>query len=195
MGRKRTEINPIRGQRLRELLSELDIDQKELAETIGYSPEHISYVINGRRNLTQDAAESIAKAIPGVRVEWLMALDNFRTEKEYEEYPFAKTAVDKQFSKQAVEMLAATSGFRFKVTGSTGVTLSLDDVLGLSVEDRENIQRNLPKIRGDCAYCVERHGKKLFEMSIDDFNDLIGEVKDFVEFRILKIYERGEHNG
>lgn len=79
MGRKKGEINKIRGERLRQLLSERGIDQKDLADKIGYTAEHISYVVNGKRNLTEDAARSIVNLFPPTRFEWLMGYDDYMT--------------------------------------------------------------------------------------------------------------------
>lgn len=80
MGRKHTKINAIRGERLKALLEEKGIDQKVFAEKIGYTPEHISYIINGKRNLTQDAAEGIVKIFPEIRVGWLLGYDDYETD-------------------------------------------------------------------------------------------------------------------
>ena len=56
MEKKSTKINTIRGERLKILLSEKGISQKDLAEKIGYTKEHVSYIVNGRRNFTAEAA-------------------------------------------------------------------------------------------------------------------------------------------
>lgn len=80
MARKRTEVNPIRGERLRSLLKKHNMEQQELADKIGYTKEHISYIVNGKRNLTQEAAESIVKLFPGIRVGWLLGYDDFETD-------------------------------------------------------------------------------------------------------------------
>ena len=68
MSRKRVEVNPIRGKRLKMLLTENGIDQQELADKIGYTKEHISYIINGRRNLTEEAAQAVVKQFPDTRI-------------------------------------------------------------------------------------------------------------------------------
>lgn len=79
MGRKKTEINQECGKRLRQLLSERGMDQRELADKLNYTKEHISYVINGHRNLTQDMAEAIVKIYPDVRVGWLLGIDKYKS--------------------------------------------------------------------------------------------------------------------
>ena len=61
MGRKAVTINPKKGERLRQLLQEYNVSQKEIASVLNYSPEQISYIINGKRNLTEPAAKEIIK--------------------------------------------------------------------------------------------------------------------------------------
>lgn len=80
MGRKKIEINTKRGERLKQLLSDGGMGQNELAAIIGYTKEHISYIINGRRNLTEEAAQAIIKQFSGTRIEWLMGYDDYKTE-------------------------------------------------------------------------------------------------------------------
>ena len=82
MARKQTPINPIRGERLRSLLEKYGIEQQDLANRIGYTKEHISYIINGKRNLTQEAAEAIVKIFPGTRIGWLLGYEEHETDGE-----------------------------------------------------------------------------------------------------------------
>lgn len=82
MGRKRVRVNTIRGERLKKLLKEKGVDQQTLADMIGYSEEHISYIVNGKRNLTEDAAERIIELFPGTRLSWLLGCDDYETEDE-----------------------------------------------------------------------------------------------------------------
>lgn len=80
MARKQTEVNPIRGERLRSLLEKHGMEQQELANKIGYTKEHISYIVNGKRNLTQEAAEAIVKIFPKTRIGWLLGYEDFETD-------------------------------------------------------------------------------------------------------------------
>lgn len=79
MARKQTEVNPIRGERLRSLLEQHGMEQQELANRIGYTKEHISYIVNGKRNLTQEAAEAIVKIFPEARIGWLLGYEEHET--------------------------------------------------------------------------------------------------------------------
>lgn len=97
MGRKTVTIDPKKGERLRQLLQEYKVSQKKLAAVLDYSPEQISYIINGKRNLTEPAAKEIIKyfnsidendplCLPSmrkrkaIRFHWLMGFDDYKTE-------------------------------------------------------------------------------------------------------------------
>ncbi|WP_024295642.1 helix-turn-helix transcriptional regulator [Lacrimispora indolis] len=53
-------IRRIQGERIKECMRDRNIKSNELAEELNYTPQHISYVINGKRRLTKDMAISIA---------------------------------------------------------------------------------------------------------------------------------------
>lgn len=53
-------IRKKQGQRIKECLKERNVTGKELAEKLNYSPQHISYILNGKRTLTKEMAINIA---------------------------------------------------------------------------------------------------------------------------------------
>lgn len=85
MPRKPVEVNQECGQRLKLLLKERNITQKDLAVRLGYEPQHISNIVRGNRRLTGDIADRITSEIfPDVRSDWLLCRDNFKTQAEKE---------------------------------------------------------------------------------------------------------------
>ena len=114
MPRKQTEINPIRGKRLRSLLEKYGMEQQELANKLGYTKEHISYIINGKRNLTQEAAETIVKIFPETRIGWLLGYEEHETNDDIilevaNEFVDVEEAIIKLF-----RFSAKLLGYRFK---------------------------------------------------------------------------------
>lgn len=70
-------INIECGKRVRECYEELGMTQKEFAKKIGYSPQHINYIIKGKRPLTPQLAEILGGAL-NVRPEYLLCKDNLK---------------------------------------------------------------------------------------------------------------------
>ena len=98
MGRKPVKINPKKGERVKQLLNAYNVTQKEIAAVLHYSPEQISYIVNGKRDLTEPAAQELVdyfNSLSGedadkprqlrqssklIRLSWLMGYDDYKTE-------------------------------------------------------------------------------------------------------------------
>lgn len=79
-------INPVCGQRLRLLLNEFKITQKEFAITVNQDPSYICRLVNGRQRLSPDTARFYIKTAfdgKGIRWEWLMGYDDSMTGEDY----------------------------------------------------------------------------------------------------------------
>jgi len=53
-------LNEIQGKRIKECMKMFKLTGKFIAEKLNYTPQHISYVLNGKRNLTLEMAISLA---------------------------------------------------------------------------------------------------------------------------------------
>lgn len=79
-----SELNKKCGERLKQAILSTGTSQKDFAENIAHvSPVHLSAVIRGKRTLTEQLATLAADAT-GVRKEWLLCEDDFKTEAEKE---------------------------------------------------------------------------------------------------------------
>lgn len=83
MPRKKVEINPECGLRLKWLLRESGIKQIELAKKLNYEPQHVSSIITGKKRLTPETAYKIANMFQ-IRAEWLLCQDDYRTQEDKE---------------------------------------------------------------------------------------------------------------
>lgn len=82
-------INPVCGQRLRLLLQEFKILQKEFAIMVNQDPSYICRLVNGRQRLSPDTARFYIKTAfegKGIRWEWLAGLDDFKSEDDVRVY-------------------------------------------------------------------------------------------------------------
>lgn len=98
MGRKKVEINPESGNRLRAWLKEVNVSAQALCTSIGYTPQYMSDIITGKKRLTPDLAQLIENAPLGippekkVRREYLLCKDNYMTELHWTEDYEAKSS-------------------------------------------------------------------------------------------------------
>lgn len=87
MPRKKVDIDPQKGKRLKEIVVLNGLSQKKVAEMVHLAPQHLSNIICGKRNLTLDIAQLIkATAIPSMRIQYVMCMDDFKTEEEKDAY-------------------------------------------------------------------------------------------------------------
>ena len=82
MSKYKIDSNPVRANRLRELMSEEQLTQERLAEYIQCSQKTISRnLINC--TISEPRAQKIIKAFPQYRLEWLLGYDDYKTVEDY----------------------------------------------------------------------------------------------------------------
>ena len=69
------------GKRLKDCLASSHITQKELADKTGYTPQYISNIICGKKNMSTDAARLFSKFL-NIREQYLLCEDDYKTEYE-----------------------------------------------------------------------------------------------------------------
>ena len=95
MGKKKRILNNESAQRLSDWLSEIDMNQTELADLIHYSQQYISNVINGKRPMSLDLAQLVSeKTAQGksqkydidlkIRPQYLLCMDDIKTTEDFE---------------------------------------------------------------------------------------------------------------
>lgn len=60
--------------------------QRDMAEAMGILPETLNLKLNGHRALTEDDARKIASYFPGVRIEYVLGYDEFKTLSELQDH-------------------------------------------------------------------------------------------------------------
>lgn len=138
MGRKQAKINIESGKRLSLILSERNMQQKELAEAISYTPQQISRIIKGKSPMTEefahtvverfraidreaalaemdksemDKSEMVEPVIETIRYEWLMCYDDFKTEGERISYICKKDGDRESMIEQLIKLHGYSSAF------------------------------------------------------------------------------------
>ena len=75
------KLNKIRAERLRKCIDNSGKNDKDIAKEAGYTPQHISNLVRGKKTLTTDTARILSRVL-GVRMEYLLYEDNYMTETE-----------------------------------------------------------------------------------------------------------------
>ena len=104
------EVNPLRGERMKEIIRREGITQAQLAEVLGVGEVHLSNVANGKRSLTDKRAEKIIALYPRYRLPWLLGYDDYMTEEDALRGPLKRIAQRMVGWKVAVEYTLQSMG-------------------------------------------------------------------------------------
>jgi transcriptional regulator with XRE-family HTH domain len=77
MSRKKTEINPIRAERVKKLIEREKISQVDFASRIFQTQQNVSRILNLKTALTEETARDIVTAFPEYNVSWLLGDSDF----------------------------------------------------------------------------------------------------------------------
>lgn len=167
MGRKHIEINPECGQRLAELLAENGMKQIELAEKLGHDAQHISNIVRGKRSLTLDTAQRIVREIfPGVLVEWLLGISDFKTQEEKDAYS------KKIWEENHKTALLYDKAFMCFIDG-------IEDLCGYGLQSQD-----ADVLIGDCIAVTDTTGKKIGVIPAESFDRLKREIENFASYSL-----------
>lgn len=170
MSRKKTEINPIRAERVKELIEREGISQIDFGRRIHQTQQNVSRIINLKTALTEETALDIVAAFPEYRIEWLLGYDDARTDYERAD------------NIQLMKDLVADSmwGVIEKSLNKKGKSLKFVHRSGQHVDSTE-------RLHADCYYSVvdRKTGKELkrltalemvqFEQKLQEYCDFISE--------------------
>jgi len=164
MGAKAVDINENTGKRIKLLLKEHHRTQEWLAEILNITPVNLSYIVNGKRGLTLERGKIIANYF-GVRVEWIMGSDNYKTEQDKIVSDYMTCCEQMDDEMKGFDSLAKRFGYGF----IAGQTRDIDDPSCVSIL-KEN------KIVSTCSYRA--------------YFDAIEDIRDYAHFRIIKLIQR-----
>lgn len=174
MSKKRSEINPIRAERVKTILDRENINQQKLADLIFQTQQNVSRILTGKQPLTEDTARQIVEAFPdsGYRIQWLLGYDDVMTYND--EISNTWTLQDKA----AYGMWAIIE----KSLVKQGKSLRFVHRQGEHVDSRQ-------RVRADCYYSiVDQTGnelKRLSSVEMIEFEQKIQEYTDFLTAKYL----------
>lgn len=179
MGKKIKKINPICGQRLKTILNEQKMTQKELAKRLFMTSPTINDIINGRANLTRDNAERVIELFPEYNISWLLDIDDPVSLLLGKADDFYKYAV-KEEDKEILLLKATYKSERQKyITAELKALSNLCKFVGYKTEcDGESL-----------SITTSQDEKVTF--ALGSLTELQEDAKAFIDYRLKKLVERG----
>lgn len=167
------------GDRVREERKLNKLTQFQLAELSGFeSVESISKIERGERNLTPKRAGELAKVFH-VRKEYLLCMDNFKTENEKELFELREWDTEWKRRLNAVRVLAYLCGYEIDIFTDGKMSHSVENVLHSFDE----------------GYKIQKDGKVLACCSLERFNLIALDCQELVEQRIKSYVREVSDNG
>lgn len=72
MSRSKNEINLIANERVKSCVQSSGLSQKEFAEKVFCSQQHLSRIVNGKAPVTWETATKISELLPNISANWIM---------------------------------------------------------------------------------------------------------------------------
>lgn len=116
------------GKRLKECLNDKYLSQNEFADEIGYTPQYISRIINGKKVLSKDAAKKFSEVL-NVSVDYLFCKTDFKTENDF------RIANDNLWDAKDETLLTLLVLYGYNVT----LNFSVPHVPGIEPEEKYSI--------------------------------------------------------
>ena len=166
MSRKKTEINPVRAERVKKIIELEGISQQDFADRIFQTQQHVSRIVNQKSALTEETARAIVTAFPKYRIEWLLGYDDYMT------FSDQLTGVIRETNKEA-ELLH--NGF-FSFARLSGFQIDVAPIAGT-----DSLEETFQNMKEYCT--ISRDGKSV-TLSMAELNNLENELCDQIETRL-----------
>ena len=179
MARPKVNINPIRGLRLKQLCEEKDIKQYELSEIIHISQQAISKMMNGTATVTEDTVNLVTAAFPEYRKQWLLGLDDFKTEADRSRAEMERLSQEIAMVKYEGDLLY-TGLFAFAKLNGFEITPP-------KTKNTGSIENYFRAVKA--GYKIAK-GEQAVTLSIEEMNQFENEVCDFVELKLKHLFKQ-----
>ena len=185
-----------RQKRLKELRKEKNLTQEQVANMAHISQVHYQRIESGNSNLTLDMACALSKVF-GVRTEYLLCEDDFKTELMKKTYPAFKEWYDEDRAQQALNKYFEVFGIVFEPWAGEELNKKLSEIKGEGVELIGGLGDLLLTLSEDeakrlfhpCFLIKTKKGEKIATISDTEYKRLAFEIKDYIDFLFTKITE------
>lgn len=175
------KLNPKHGIRLNECINLAGITQKKLAEQSGYTPQYISYIVTGKKNMSLESARIFAKILK-VDEDYLLCKSDHRT---FNDFLYELSAQNDMAKKAALALLKVH-----------GISISEPFEKKLIGEELENYMRFyrgmglIPMNPHELLVRVQAGKETPQEISANEIFEFVDRIIEFAEFQAQKIRGR-----
>lgn len=178
-------INQIKIERLNEIINDLKNkksikNKEEFAASLGYQPGTISRYLSGDRNITENAIDRICDVYKEYRKEYLLGIDDFKTEYEYLEYQILNKDETLNALKRCIFELIKINGIHFRL--SHQISKKELEILNDFEYDSYEQSRIIDFI-SESGYFFQKDDRSV-RLSFSDIEKLSTKICDYVGFEM-----------
>lgn len=194
MSRPKGEINVKRCERLKQIISETGISQKELRKKTGVSQQAISAMVRGNANVTETTAKLVTGLFPQYSVDWLMGNSDYKNESHFVSELLRDAAKSNRLLSAGLSAFASLSGYEITPPKLTA-TITTEEGLSmpLTAENCDDLSKaTLTMIAG---YVISNKDGQSAELSPEEMERFESECCDFVSLKLQHLLQAKGGNG
>ncbi len=194
MPKSKTEINPVSIERVKQVINESGMTQKDFAKKVlFYEQQTLSKIVNGKAPFTRESAARIAQYFEDINAAWLMGESNFKTKFEQSCYDEMFSAINEQCEAWCAVLNSLTCSYECY---DKAFELYLHS-MGLALEDVP-IELTSKDPAFSTAYALgitDGNGNICALLTMQEKGSIAQEIADFAEFKIKKLIEGSKADG
>lgn len=199
MSRAKIEINLIANERVKCCIQDSGMSQKNFAEKIFCSQQHLSRIVNGKAPVTWETAARISELLPGISAAWIMG-GEFKSENARIDYIIHGEAERAELIERLMQLhkysVSVYKTFAVEKKDSdeeqhTADTMALQEWRGSSchltypagITDAEMLDRfhsNYP----ETIMCIEHSSGVKRYIEQRDYLQLVKDIDDYIKMRL-----------
>lgn len=194
MPKSKTEINPVSIERIKQVINESGMTQKDFAKKVlFYEQQTLSKIVNGKAPLTRESAARIAQYFKDINAAWLMGESSYKSKDEYSFYNDIIAKAEKEAAEWEVFINRIIFCDEFY---DKAFELYLHS-MGLALEDvpLEPVSEDPSFSTAYALGITDGHGNVCTLLTMQEKDAIAQEIADFAEFKIKKLIEGSKADG
>lgn len=182
---KQEKLNQICAERLKQSIKSSGMKNNEVATEAGFTPQHISKLVNGKARLTADTARILANVLH-VKEDYLLGEDDYPT------HSAMYHSMISEMQKREHLYIELLEKYGYKIIGNGDTEWKNVNIFREHIEngEKEEIIRRVTEAPYIKYVLLQSPNGSVKRMDIDRFKTLINDIEDYVKFQIERCFEQ-----
>lgn len=182
---KLEKLNSVCAERLRKCIDNSGMKDKDVAKEAGFTPQHISNLVNGKARLTADTARILSSVLK-VKEDYLLGEDDYPTNSDM------YRAMIKEMQKKEQMYIELIEKYGYKIIGTGESEWKTINIFKEHIEENNSIEIN--KRIEETPYTkyvlLQSPNGTIKRMDLDRLKTLINDIEDYIKFQMERCFEQ-----